>query len=62
MLRQATVALEALGEGADDGDFYQGKVAAARWFVTQVLPHVHAERSVLEATGDGLMELPETAF
>jgi alkylation response protein AidB-like acyl-CoA dehydrogenase len=64
LLRQAEVALAAL-EGdasASDVDFYRGKVAAARWFTAQVLPHLAAERAILEATDDGLMELAESAF
>ena len=64
LLRQADVALAALegGASASDADFYRGKVAAARWFTAQVLPHLAAERAILEATDDGLMELAESAF
>jgi alkylation response protein AidB-like acyl-CoA dehydrogenase len=64
LLRQATVALVAL-EGdasASDQEFYRGKVAAAQWFCRQVLPHISAERAVLEATDLDVMDLPETAF
>jgi alkylation response protein AidB-like acyl-CoA dehydrogenase len=64
LLRQASVALQALnGEDvASDEDFYQGKVASARWFCAQVLPHLRAERAILEATSLQAMELPEAAF
>ncbi|HEX5017829.1 MAG TPA: acyl-CoA dehydrogenase [Actinomycetes bacterium] len=65
LLRQAAVALEALGRGTasdPDTDFYRGKVASAQWFCSQVLPHVRAERRVLEATSLDAMELPEAAF
>jgi hypothetical protein len=64
LLRQATVALGAL-EGdtsASEADFYRGKVAAAQWFCRQVLPHVSAERAVLEATDLDVMELTDSAF
>ncbi|WP_214327774.1 acyl-CoA dehydrogenase [Nonomuraea sediminis] len=60
LLRQAEVALAKLAEGEDP--FYQGKVAAASFFATTVLPRLAAERRVLAATGLELMELPEEAF
>jgi hypothetical protein len=58
------VALEALeGDGAaSDRDFFLGKVAAARWFCGQVLPHVRAERIVCEGTTLDVMELDESTF
>ena len=63
LLRQAEVALIALAnEPAKDVDFYQGKVAAARWFAAQVLPHLAADRAIVDATDDRLMELPPSAF
>lgn len=60
LLRQAEVALARLGEGEDP--FYRGKVAAASFFATTVLPRLSAERRVLTGTGLDLMELPEEAF
>ncbi|MEV5411417.1 acyl-CoA dehydrogenase [Thermopolyspora sp. NPDC052614] len=62
LLRQAEVALGALATGDRDKDFYTGKVAAASFFAKTVLPRLAAERRVLAATGDELMELPEEAF
>ena len=64
LLRQATVALAALdGDvSASDADFYRGKVAAAQWFCRQVLPHVSAERAVLEATDLDVMGLTDSSF
>ncbi len=74
LLRQAEVALAALAgaqgskpaaEGSlsrRDTAFYEGKVAAARWFAANVLPELAARRSVLEATDLGLMDLAEDAF
>ena len=58
------MALEALdGDvSASDRDFYVGKVASARWFCAQVLPHVRAERLILEGATLDAMELPEAAF
>jgi alkylation response protein AidB-like acyl-CoA dehydrogenase len=62
LARQAEVALHALDEGTPDEDFYQGKIAAARFFAATVLPRLTAEREVAETTTLDLMELPETAF
>jgi alkylation response protein AidB-like acyl-CoA dehydrogenase len=64
LLRQADVALTALGSGqsARDTAFYEGKVGAARFFAKTVLPQLTAQRAVLEATDNSLMELPEAAF
>ncbi|QYN35705.1 acyl-CoA dehydrogenase [Pseudonocardia sp. DSM 110487] len=64
LLRQADVALTALGgeHSARDAAFYEGKVGAARFFAKTVLPQLTAQRAVLEATDNSLMELPEAAF
>ena len=63
LLRQAEVALAALPTASDrDRDFYSGKVGAARFFAGQVLPGLAAQRQVVEATDNELMDLPESAF
>ena len=68
LTRQAEVALARLDEAgngtASSGDaaFYAGKIAAARFFATNVLPRLSAERQITEETGLDLMELPEEAF
>jgi len=64
LLRQAEVALAALDNGAtgDDVPFYEGKVGAARFFATTVLPELTARRKVAENIDDALMQLPEEAF
>ena len=64
LMRQAEVAKAALDAGADkkDVDFYTGKIAAAKFFVHQVLPRLAAERAMAEATDNSLMEVPEAAF
>ncbi|MCW2882476.1 MAG: acyl-CoA dehydrogenase [Sphaerisporangium sp.] len=62
LLRQAEVALAALGETDRDKAFYTGKVAAASFFAHTVLPRLAAERRTLTATDQSLMELPEDAF
>jgi alkylation response protein AidB-like acyl-CoA dehydrogenase len=65
LLRQAEVATTALareGVSAKDRAFYQGKVAAARFFAADVLPRISAERAIAERTDNSLMELDEAAF
>jgi hypothetical protein len=62
--RQADVALRALaGEvSATDKSFYEGKVAAARFFAREVLPRITADLRIVESTGLDLIDLPEDAF
>jgi alkylation response protein AidB-like acyl-CoA dehydrogenase len=64
LVRQSEVALGALaGEvGERDRLFYEGKLAATRFFTTQVLPRLAGERAIVEATDNALMEVPEAAF
>jgi alkylation response protein AidB-like acyl-CoA dehydrogenase len=63
LARQAEVAQARLDEGlAADKAFYEGKIAAARFFAATVLPRLAAEREIVEATTLDLMELPEEAF
>jgi alkylation response protein AidB-like acyl-CoA dehydrogenase len=63
LVRQSEVAIRALDAAAgDDQAFYQGKIAAARFFAETVLPRLAAEREIAEATTTDLMELPEAAF
>jgi hypothetical protein len=64
LARQAEVALAQLDSGAQPADvaFYEGKVAAARFFAATVLPRLAAEREIAEATTLDVMELAEEAF
>jgi hypothetical protein len=72
LTRQAEVALARLDESgitsggstANGGDtaFYAGKIAAARFFTTTVLPRLAVERQLTEETTLDLMEVPEEAF
>ena len=43
------------------GDFYTGKVAAARFFARQVLPLLSAQRAIAEGIDNALMDLPESS-
>src|SRR3954465_647053 len=64
LIRQSEVALAALaGEvPAKDRLFYEGKLAATRFFATQVLPRLSSERAIVENTDNALMEIDEAAF
>ncbi|HVF19388.1 MAG TPA: acyl-CoA dehydrogenase [Mycobacteriales bacterium] len=64
LLRGAEVALARLGESPSNADkaFYEGKVAAARFFATSVLPELTARRRVVETTDLAVMDLPVESF
>jgi alkylation response protein AidB-like acyl-CoA dehydrogenase len=77
LTRQAEVAASALGlestalestapagtaVSAADRDFYVGKLAAARFFTTTVLPRLESDRKVIEQATNDLMDVPESAF
>jgi len=65
LLRQAEVAMGALGRAGistKDQHFYAGKLAVARFFATQVLPTITAQRAICEATDNAIMELDEASF
>jgi alkylation response protein AidB-like acyl-CoA dehydrogenase len=65
LLRGATVAAAKLAEAgvsARDVAFYQGKIAAARFFAANVLPGVATQRQIAAGVGTELMDLDEAAF
>jgi len=63
LLRQADIAAERIPTASGkDLDFYTGKVAAASHFIRTVLPHITAEKKILESETGALMEIPESAF
>jgi len=63
LIRQADIAVEKLATAAEkDKAFYQGKIAAAKFFVEHVLPHIAVDRAIIEKTDNAIMELPENAF
>jgi len=63
LILQAEVALAAL-DGASESDkaFYEGKVAAARWFAANILPKARLRRRLAEAEQSALMSLTDEAF
>ncbi len=64
LLRQSEAALAALGRDPSTRDkaFYEGKVAAARFFATTILPELAARRQIAENLDNSLMEIPDDAF
>ncbi len=63
LLRQAAIATDKLPTATGrDSSFYQGKIAAARWFAAAVLPELTAKRAIAEAVNGLLMELEESHF
>jgi alkylation response protein AidB-like acyl-CoA dehydrogenase len=64
LARQAEIAQARLDEGAAGPDraFYEGKIAAARFFAATVLPRLAVEREIAESTTLDVMDLPEAAF
>ncbi|MGW5908275.1 acyl-CoA dehydrogenase [Streptomyces bacillaris] len=63
LLKGAAVAAEKLPTAsAKDVAFYQGKIAAAKFFAANVLPGVSTERALAENIDNSLMELDEAAF
>ncbi|MCW2673795.1 MAG: acyl-CoA dehydrogenase protein [Frankiales bacterium] len=63
LLRQAAVANDKLPTASGrDKSFYEGKVAAAKWFAANVFPELTSKRAIAEAVDGSLMELDEAAF
>jgi len=65
LARQAEIAVSRLDEAGlspADQAFYEGKIAAARFFAATVLPRLAVEREIAETTTTDLMDLPEAAF
>jgi len=63
LLRQADIAAEKLkGDAGKDKDFFTGKIASAKFFCLNYLPHITADRKIVEGTDAAIMEIPESAF
>ena len=62
LLRQAEIAMAKLPSTGRDSDFYTGKIAAAKFFIRTVLPHLTAELKIMEAETGAIMDIPESAF
>lgn len=62
LLREADIAASKLPTAGKDADFYVGKVASAKFFVRNALPHISADRVIVENTDNSIMEISESAF
>ena len=63
LLRQADICVEKLaGNPGKDADFYKGKIASAKFFVQNYLPHISADRKIVESTDGSIMKIAESAF
>ena len=62
LLRQAVIAEGKLASAGKDADFYTGKIAAAKYFIRTVLPHLRSELKIMQSEGGEIMEVSESAF
>jgi hypothetical protein len=63
LIVHAEVALAAMDDASEaDRAYYEGKVAAARWFAANVLPKAKLRRTLAEGEQGELMDLPDEAF
>ena len=62
LLRQADIAQSKLANAGRDTEFYNGKIASAKFFVRSVLPHISVERAVVESENGEIMNIAEAAF
>ena len=64
LLHHADIATAALADGAAERDvpFYEGKIAAGRFFARNMLPLLSGVRETVGAIDGRVMELSESAF
>jgi alkylation response protein AidB-like acyl-CoA dehydrogenase len=62
LIQQADIAQTKLANPGRDKDFYDGKIASAKFFVRSVLPRIAVERAVVESETGEIMEISESAF
>jgi alkylation response protein AidB-like acyl-CoA dehydrogenase len=63
LLRQADIAATKIGSATGkDKDFYEGKIAASRYFVHNFLPLITATRAIVEREDGEIMAVSENAF
>jgi alkylation response protein AidB-like acyl-CoA dehydrogenase len=62
LLRQADIALEKIPNAGKDLEFYNGKIASAKFFVANYLPQIAADRKIVEATDNSIMNISDAAF
>ena len=65
LLRSAEIASNRLKQSdlaPKERAFYEGKIAAAKFFAQNFLPPLTADRAIVEGTDNSIMELSEEAF
>ena len=62
LLRSAEIAITKSLNAGKDEDFFQGKIAAAKFFVANYLPHIAADRVIVENSDNSIMEISEGSF
>jgi len=65
LLRSAEISIaksKVPGITEKESQFYLGKVASAKFFVLNYLPHITADRMIVESTDSAIMEISEQAF
>jgi len=62
LLRQADIALAKIPNAGKDLEFYNGKIASAKFFVGNYLPQIAADRKIVEATDNSIMNISDAAF
>ncbi|MFM8965336.1 MAG: acyl-CoA dehydrogenase C-terminal domain-containing protein, partial [Actinomycetota bacterium] len=63
LLRQSDIAASKIGSATGkDKDFFEGKIAASRYFVHNFLPLISATRAIVEREDGEIMGVSEAAF
>lgn len=62
LLQGAAIAQAALDAGSSEKAFYEGKVAAAKWFARNVLPTVPSKAEMLGLEDDTALHISDDAF
>jgi hypothetical protein len=63
LLRQADIAASKIGSASGkEKDFYEGKIAASRYFIHNFLPLISATRAIVEREDGEIMTISEGAF
>ena len=60
--RMARTALDALGSGAAEKEFYEAKIQTARFYFARILPRTESLALCVEAGGATLMAMPDGHF
>jgi hypothetical protein len=62
LIRQAELASAKITNAGKDTNFFEGKIASAKFFARSVLPHITVERKVVESETGEIMDIAESAF